>query len=226
MSAYILAVDSADDLRRFAEEVAPAARELVADAPRQPDAPRRGRGRPVTAAPLAARADARPDAPAQRRARVGRGDAADRPGARPGAHLQRASRPPASTSSTSTTRCAPSSPSCATSSSRSRPARATRAAVRSFINRMTIRQNHWTLGTFCETYCRVGDAATTRSRTAACSRTCASSDAGARPGDRPPRGGARADRRPARARRPGARRAASPPRTDGIDRRRPRAWTC
>jgi hemerythrin-like domain-containing protein len=26
--------------------------------------------------------------------------------------------------------------------------------VRSFINRMTIRQNHWTLGTFCETYCR------------------------------------------------------------------------
>jgi hemerythrin-like domain-containing protein len=29
------------------------------------------------------------------------------------------------------------------------------AAVRSFINRMTIRQNNWTLGTFCETYCRV-----------------------------------------------------------------------
>ncbi|ADB50883.1 LLM class flavin-dependent oxidoreductase [Conexibacter woesei] len=29
------------------------------------------------------------------------------------------------------------------------------AAVRSHINRMTIRQNNWTLGTFCETYCRV-----------------------------------------------------------------------
>lgn len=28
-------------------------------------------------------------------------------------------------------------------------------SVRSFITRMTIRQNHWTLGTFCETYCRV-----------------------------------------------------------------------
>lgn len=28
------------------------------------------------------------------------------------------------------------------------------AAVRSFINRMTIRQNNWTLGTFCESYCR------------------------------------------------------------------------
>jgi alkanesulfonate monooxygenase SsuD/methylene tetrahydromethanopterin reductase-like flavin-dependent oxidoreductase (luciferase family) len=27
-------------------------------------------------------------------------------------------------------------------------------AVRSFINRMAIRQNNWTLGTFCETYCR------------------------------------------------------------------------
>jgi hemerythrin-like domain-containing protein len=27
--------------------------------------------------------------------------------------------------------------------------------VRSFLNRMTIRQNHWTLGAFCETYCRV-----------------------------------------------------------------------
>ena len=29
------------------------------------------------------------------------------------------------------------------------------AAARSFITRMTIRQNNWTLGTFCETYCRV-----------------------------------------------------------------------
>ncbi len=27
-------------------------------------------------------------------------------------------------------------------------------AVRSFFNRMTIRQNNWTLGTFCESYCR------------------------------------------------------------------------
>jgi iron-sulfur cluster repair protein YtfE (RIC family) len=29
------------------------------------------------------------------------------------------------------------------------------SVARSFITRMTIRQNHWTLGTFCETYCRV-----------------------------------------------------------------------
>lgn len=28
------------------------------------------------------------------------------------------------------------------------------AKVRSFFNRMTIRQNNWTLGTFCESYCR------------------------------------------------------------------------
>jgi iron-sulfur cluster repair protein YtfE (RIC family) len=27
------------------------------------------------------------------------------------------------------------------------------AAVRSYLNRMAIRQNNWTLGTFCETYC-------------------------------------------------------------------------
>ena len=29
------------------------------------------------------------------------------------------------------------------------------SVARSFITRMTIRQNNWTLGTFCETYCRV-----------------------------------------------------------------------
>src|SRR4051794_1047737 len=29
------------------------------------------------------------------------------------------------------------------------------AAVRSFINRMTIRQNGWTLGAFCASYCRI-----------------------------------------------------------------------
>jgi hypothetical protein len=29
------------------------------------------------------------------------------------------------------------------------------AAVRSFLNRMAIRQNQWTLGAFCESYCRV-----------------------------------------------------------------------
>ena len=28
------------------------------------------------------------------------------------------------------------------------------AALRSLFNRMTIRQNHWTLGAFCESYCR------------------------------------------------------------------------
>jgi hemerythrin-like domain-containing protein len=28
------------------------------------------------------------------------------------------------------------------------------AALRSFFNRMTIRQNHWTLGAFCQSYCR------------------------------------------------------------------------
>ena len=29
------------------------------------------------------------------------------------------------------------------------------SAVRSFLNRMTIRQNNWTLGVYCATYCRI-----------------------------------------------------------------------
>jgi hemerythrin-like domain-containing protein len=28
-------------------------------------------------------------------------------------------------------------------------------AARTMLNRMTIRQNHWTLGTYCESYCRL-----------------------------------------------------------------------
>ena len=127
MSAYILAADAADDLRRFAEEVVPAVRELVADARGATDRPAPSPPPRLDEAATARRArHPRPRAPAQRRARMGRGHAADRAGARPRhGRTARASRPPASTSSTSTTRCAASSPSCATSSSRSRPGRAT-----------------------------------------------------------------------------------------------------
>ena len=98
MSAYILMVSSADDLRRFAEEVAPATRELVAEA----------RGKPAAEAPagpvvLESRrrwpsSRPRPRAPPQRGERVGREHAAHRPRPRPVAQLQRrASRPPAGT---------------------------------------------------------------------------------------------------------------------------------
>ena len=52
--------------------------------------------------------------------------------------------------------------------------------MRSYINRMTIRQNNWTLGTFCETYCRTVTT-TTCSRTAASSRTCAAATRRSRP---------------------------------------------
>ena len=53
MSVYILAASSADDIRRFAEEVAPAVRELVAD----------GRAAAAGAARAGARGDARPRRP-------------------------------------------------------------------------------------------------------------------------------------------------------------------
>ena len=56
MSAYILAVSSADELRRFAEEVAPATRELVADARGRPEQESpTGPAVVGSAAPLAAR---------------------------------------------------------------------------------------------------------------------------------------------------------------------------
>ena len=65
------------------------------------------------------------------------------------------SRPPRSTSSTSTTTCGRAASACATSSSRSSRARRSVGAVRSAINRMTLRQNNWTLGAYCEQYCRM-----------------------------------------------------------------------
>jgi alkanesulfonate monooxygenase SsuD/methylene tetrahydromethanopterin reductase-like flavin-dependent oxidoreductase (luciferase family) len=112
MSAYILAVSSADDLRRFAEEVAPATRALVADARGAPQ------HEPPTAAPAPATAgagqhlidvhDALRGELAQLRDLIGQ-----------------------------------------VAAGTTNPADA-----QSFINRMVIRQNNWTLGTFCETYCR------------------------------------------------------------------------
>jgi alkanesulfonate monooxygenase SsuD/methylene tetrahydromethanopterin reductase-like flavin-dependent oxidoreductase (luciferase family)/hemerythrin-like domain-containing protein len=155
MSAYILSVATADDLRRFAEEVAPATRELVADA--------RGRDEQDTPiarfaiespAPLAARATPEP---AQRLSDERVWDDATRP-----------TGPPPDPSRTYTAReqAAGRHLIDVHDALRAELAQlrdlveqvaagtANPAAVRSFINRMTIRQNHWTLGTFCETYCR------------------------------------------------------------------------
>jgi alkanesulfonate monooxygenase SsuD/methylene tetrahydromethanopterin reductase-like flavin-dependent oxidoreductase (luciferase family) len=154
MSAYILSVSSADDLRRFAEEVAPATREQVAEA--------RGRPRqesptgPVvieSATPLAATPAPVPEPVSEERA----WDEATRP-AGPARDPSRTYTPQqqaagqhlidvhdALRAELAQLRDLIEQVAAGTTNA---------AAVQSFINRMTIRQNNWTLGTFCETYCR------------------------------------------------------------------------
>jgi hypothetical protein len=136
ISTYILAANSDDDVRRFAEEVAPAVRELVlAEHARAAEAPTPTPASPTTitdppgadAAPFAATST--PD-DGRRRAAARAWDEGTRPPPAPSptraAATRPTSRPPAATSSTSTTTCAPSSTSCARSSSRSPAARPTR----------------------------------------------------------------------------------------------------
>jgi hemerythrin-like domain-containing protein len=155
MSAYILSVASADDLRRFAEEVAPATREQVADARGAPqqETPT-GPFVSESPAPLAALAtpeperrltqervfdeSTRPTGPARDPSRTytAREQAA-------GQHLIDVHD--ALRAELAQLRDLVEQVAAGTTDA---------AAVRSFINRMTIRQNHWTLGTFCETYCR------------------------------------------------------------------------
>jgi alkanesulfonate monooxygenase SsuD/methylene tetrahydromethanopterin reductase-like flavin-dependent oxidoreductase (luciferase family)/hemerythrin-like domain-containing protein len=156
MSAYILAVSSAADLRRFAEEVAPATRELVADArgrqetPASPRAIEEPRPQPLAAQPTAApprrlskerafEEETRPTGPARDPSRTysAREQAA-------GQHLVDVHN--ALRAELDQLRDLVEQVAAGTSNP---------AAVQGFINRMTIRQNNWTLGTFCETYCRV-----------------------------------------------------------------------
>ena len=159
MSTYILSASDADDVRRFAEEVAPAVREQVETergaADRDPAEP----APPAIAGPVTAplEATATPD-DGVRLSAERPWDDAERPSATTldpdrrysddeqaaGRHLidvhdgLRAEltrlRDLVEQLSRGTTDA---------------------GAVRSFLNRMTIRQNNWTLGTFCATYCRV-----------------------------------------------------------------------
>jgi Luciferase-like monooxygenase/Hemerythrin HHE cation binding domain len=118
MSTYILSVASDDDVRRFAEEVAPATRELMAEgrgaADRVPE-------EPATAATL-------PPQPEEAGAGQHLVDVHDHLRAELAQLRQLVEQVAAGQTDPD--------------------------AVRSYINRMTIRQNNWTLGTFCETYCR------------------------------------------------------------------------
>ena len=210
MSTYILAGVLRRRLRRFAEEVAPAVRELGRGARRS------GRGRSGAARPRRRRP--------RRRAARRHADAGRRPrlsDEQPWDETTRPTGPPPDPSRRYTpdqqaagrhlidvhdAPAARADPAARPRSSRSRAASAEAAAARSFITRMTIRQNHWTLGTFCETYCRVVTQHHTLEDRSVFPHL-RRSDPALAPGDRAPRGGARDDRRPARARRPGARRA-------------------
>ena len=163
MSAYILSVSSDDDVRRFAEEVAPAVRELViagrAAADREPAAA------PVTTATSASRIpDAAPLAATptpddgRRLSDEQPWDETTRPtGAAPdpsrrySPDQQAAGRHLIDVHDGLRRELTELRDLIAQVAQGEREA----AAARSFIARMTIRQNHWTLGTFCESYCRV-----------------------------------------------------------------------
>jgi alkanesulfonate monooxygenase SsuD/methylene tetrahydromethanopterin reductase-like flavin-dependent oxidoreductase (luciferase family) len=158
MSAYILAASSDDDIRRFAAEVAPAVRERV-QAERE-----RGEGEGVRAAPPA-------EASTEGRAPLAAAATPD-----DGARLSdervwdESTRPTIAREPAEYTEQQQAAGRHLIDVHDALRAELERLrdlveqvsrgqtdpnAVRSFLNRMTIRQNHWTLGAFCESYCRV-----------------------------------------------------------------------
>ena len=154
MSVYILSADSGTDIQRFAEEVAPAVRELVATARGSAAA----EPSPASVAPAAAPLAVAPTPDDGRRLSAERAwDESDRPtGPAPDpdrtytAYEQAAGRHLIDVHDHLRAELAQLRDLVEqVAAGNTNP-----AAVRSFINRMTIRQNNWTLGTFCETYCR------------------------------------------------------------------------
>jgi alkanesulfonate monooxygenase SsuD/methylene tetrahydromethanopterin reductase-like flavin-dependent oxidoreductase (luciferase family) len=156
MSTYLMAVSSAREIQGFAQEVAPAVRELVEagrrapETARPPSPPAHGR-----ATPFAAEATAddgtrlspetawdestRPTGPAPEPGRLYTPD--EQAAGRHLIDVHDALRAELTQLRDLVAQVAAGT--------------ASPAGVRSFITRMTIRQNNWTLGTFCETYCRV-----------------------------------------------------------------------
>lgn len=176
ISTFILATDDVDDLRRFAAEVAPGVRELVA-------AERATRSSSGSVTPTAADGAPLPAAPAAVAVSSGRavvGDGAlgvtptPPPPARPGQLARRDEK---------TRPRGPSADAGRRYTDHERAAgrhlvdvhdmlrrdlaeveqlmqqvldnRTTPSTARSAINTMTMRQNDWTLGAYCESYCRV-----------------------------------------------------------------------
>jgi alkanesulfonate monooxygenase SsuD/methylene tetrahydromethanopterin reductase-like flavin-dependent oxidoreductase (luciferase family)/hemerythrin-like domain-containing protein len=159
MSVFILSASSGDDVRRFAEEVAPAVRELVTAeraAPTDRPAPALvAAASPTASAPFAVTPT--PD------------DGQRLSGEQPWDETTRPTGPPPDPDR----RYTPDQQAAGRHLIDVHDAlrreltqlrdlieqvargEAEAATARSFITRMTIRQNHWTLGNFCETYCRV-----------------------------------------------------------------------
>lgn len=168
ISAFILASDDPDDLRRFASEVAPAVRELVAA--------ERSSGR--SPAPAGDAASANETAAPARRSAVARGALAIVPTPDDGKRRSstrvwdESARPTGPAPDPERTYTAHDQASAQDLINVHNGLRAELAQVydlidqvvagtmdvgtaRSHINQMTMRQNKWTLGTYCESYCRI-----------------------------------------------------------------------
>ncbi|MEV7804185.1 LLM class flavin-dependent oxidoreductase [Microbispora sp. NPDC088329] len=149
MSVFVLAVDDDRDLKVFAEEVAPAVREAVAR--ERGRATRSDAGRPVEIA--------------------GGTPAGAAPGTGPGTGLDDATRPrlPKRDIAALTPQQQANGRRLVLIHDHLRreltqirdalgqvaAGRSDAAALRSMINQLTMRQNYWTLGTFCASYCRL-----------------------------------------------------------------------
>jgi alkanesulfonate monooxygenase SsuD/methylene tetrahydromethanopterin reductase-like flavin-dependent oxidoreductase (luciferase family) len=127
MSVFILGADAPGDLRRFAEEVAPAVREAVASA-------RAGVPRAVRAAGVV-----------DSRAHPDPGSATFDPAASPGAQTLLAVHEHLRQELDQLREIM----------GQVAAGRTSAAAARSHLHQMTMRQNYWTFGAFCAAYCRV-----------------------------------------------------------------------
>jgi Luciferase-like monooxygenase/Hemerythrin HHE cation binding domain len=169
ISAFIVAADDPDDLQRFATEVAPAVRELVAAeraaAPETaPPAPPVAPATSLTSAPAATAVDGgtfalvpTPD-DGTRRSATRMWDEADRPTG-PGRDPDQAYTPQQQAEGRHLIEVhdALRAELDQIYDLIDQVAAGTMNAgtARSYLNEMTMRQNNWTLGTYCESYCRV-----------------------------------------------------------------------
>ena len=179
MSSYVLGTDDADVVRRFAAEVAPATRELV-EAERARRAATTSQETPTSAATTSQEAPTRAAATSQEAPAPGRADA-DRGSVRPAVE---ATPDDGRRLSPAMPWDEPSRPVAPDAAPGPHPEQAqhlkdihdglrgelaqvrdvleqvrrghlTVGAARSVVNTMTMRQNNWTLGAYCESYCRI-----------------------------------------------------------------------